>query len=58
MEELAPVWSDRVAVGAVNRQLAGDHVAPLKLHLGQRDPIGPAPAKLGPEFGVGKLDPE
>jgi hypothetical protein len=51
-----PVWSDRVAVGPVDRQLAGDHVAPLKLHLGERDPTGSALAKLGPEFGVGKLD--
>jgi hypothetical protein len=47
-----PVWSDRVAVGPVDRQLAGDHVAAFKLHLGERDPIGPALAKLGPEFGV------
>jgi hypothetical protein len=53
-----PVWSDRVAVGPVDRQLAGGDVAPLKRHLGDRDPIGPALAKLGPEFGVGKLDPE
>ena len=53
-----PVWSDRVAVGPVDPQLAGDQVAPLKLHLGERDPTGPALAKLGSEFGVGKLDPD
>ena len=53
-----PVWSDRVAVGPVDRQLAGGDVAQFKLHLGERDLIGRALAKLGPEFGVGKLDPE
>ncbi|MFZ2110087.1 MAG: hypothetical protein WAV18_32730 [Roseiarcus sp.] len=53
-----PVWSNRVAVGPVDRQFAGGYVAPLKLHLGERDLIGPALAKLGLEFGVGKLDPE
>ena len=41
-----PVWSDRVALGPVDRQVAGDHVATLKLHLGERDPIGPTLAKL------------
>jgi len=45
-----PVWSDRVAVGPVDRQLAGDHVAPVKLHLGDRDPIGPALAKLSHKY--------
>ena len=50
-----PVWSDRVAVGPVDRQLAGDHVAPVKLHLGDRDPIGPALAKLSHKYCNSKV---
>jgi hypothetical protein len=50
-----PVWSDRVAVGPVDRQLAGDHVAPLKLHLGERDPIGRALAKLSHKYCNSKV---
>jgi hypothetical protein len=50
-----PVWSDRVAVGPVDCQLAGDHVAPVKLHLGDRDPIGPALAKLSHKYCNSKV---
>ena len=38
-----------------DHQLAGDHVAPIKLHLGDRDPIGPALAKLSHKYCNSKV---